>query len=257
MNAAKRYSGGVSKEIVRVAAISDVHCKLDSKPWLRPVFEQIAVEADILLVCGDMTHLGLTEEGSVFLEEAAPVLHKIPVLCVLGNHDFDSGKQDEIWKQLSGAGLVMLDGNNLNIYGVGFTGVKGFGGGFGRQALQPWGEPAMKNFVKETVAETQKLEAGLSGLDAGPRIVVMHYAPIRETVAGESPEIFPFLGSSSLEEPVNRFAVTAVFHGHAHQGCFEGKTSANVPVYNVCVAVLKQRFPDRPPFFILEVPLKK
>jgi len=241
--------------VVRVAAISDVHCKLDSKQGLRPVFDQIAGEADVLLVCGDITHLGLPEEACVFLEQAVPVLNKIPVICVLGNHDFESGKQDALWEQLSGAGLIMMDGDSLQIYGVGFTGVKGFGGGFGRMAVHPWGEKVIKDFVKEADIEAEKLESGLSKLDLGPRIVVMHYAPIRATVAGEPPELFPFLGSSRLEDPLNRFAVTAVFHGHAHHGSFEGKTNANIPVYNVSVAVLKQRFPKRAPFFMLEVPV--
>jgi len=256
VNASTRRTGSIAKNVVRVAAISDVHCKRDSKPVLRPVFEQIADEADILLVCGDITHLGLPEEASVFLEQALPVLNKIPVLCVLGNHDFESGKQDTLLEQLSGAGLIMMDGDNLEIYGVGFTGVKGFGGGFGGLAVHPWGEQVIKDFVKEAEVEAEKLETGLSKLDLGPRVVVMHYAPIRDTVAGEPPELFPFLGSSRLEGPLNRFAATAVFHGHAHQGYFEGKTSANVPVYNVCVAVLKQRFPGRAPFFMLEVPVK-
>jgi len=249
-------TGSTAKNVVRVAAISDVHCKLDSKQALRPVFDQIAGEADVLLVCGDITHLGLPEEACVFLEQAAPVLNKIPVICVLGNHDFESGKQDALWEQLSGAGLIMMNGDSLQIYGVGFTGVKGFGGGFGRMAVHPWGEKVIKDFVREADIEAKKLETGLSQLDLGPRIVVMHYAPIRATVAGEPPELFAFLGSSRLEDPLNRFAVTAVFHGHAHQGSFEGKTSANVPVYNVSVAVLKQRFPERAPFFMLEVPVK-
>ncbi|MGD0398697.1 MAG: metallophosphoesterase [Syntrophobacteraceae bacterium] len=248
-------TGSTAKNVVRVAAISDVHCKLDSKQGLRPVFDQIAGEADVLLVCGDITHLGLPEEACVFLEQAVPVLNKIPVICVLGNHDFESGKQDALWEQLSGAGLIMMDGDSLQIYGVGFTGVKGFGGGFGRMAVHPWGEKVIKDFVKEADIEAEKLESGLSKLDLGPRIVVMHYAPIRATVAGEPPELFPFLGSSRLEDPLNRFAVTAVFHGHAHHGSFKGKTDANIPVYNVSVAVLKQRFPKRAPFFMLEVPV--
>ena len=153
--------------MVRVAAISDVHCKRDSKQVLRPVFDQIAGEADILVVCGDITHLGLPEEACVFLEQAAPVLNKIPVLGVLGNHDFESGKQDTLWQQLSEAGLIMMDGDNLEIYGVGFAGVKGFGGGFGRLAVHPWGEQVVKDFVREVHVETQKLERGLSRLEPG------------------------------------------------------------------------------------------
>jgi Icc-related predicted phosphoesterase len=256
MNAWTGNSGTISKDLIRVAAIGDVHCKRDSKGHLRPVFEQIAEEADILLVCGDITWWGVIEAVSVFAEEAAPALNKIPVLGVPGNHEFETGKAGELLRRLSDSGLIMLDGDSRKFHGVGFTGVKGFGGGFGRLALQPLGEPAMKHFANEVVIETQKLEAGLSRLDPGPKIVVMHYSPIRDTVAGEPMELYPFLGSSSLEGPLNRFAVTAAFHGHAHLGCFEGKTSANVPVYNVSVAVLKRRFPGRAPFFILEIPTK-
>jgi Icc-related predicted phosphoesterase len=249
-------TGDIGKGVVRIAAMSDVHCNRDSDKVLQPVFAQIADEADILVVCGDLTHLGLREEAGVFLEEVAPALHKIPVLCVLGNHDFESGKQDEIWKMLSDAGVIMFDGNDLEIYGIGFTGVKGFGGGFGQWALHPWGETTIKDFVKESVDESSKLETGLARLGSGQRIALLHYAPIRDTVAGEDPELFAFLGSSRLEEPLNRHAVTAVFHGHAHAGYYVGKTSANVPVYNVAVAVLRKNFPDRPPFLMLELPVK-
>ncbi len=209
-----------------------------------------------MLVCGDITHFGLPEELCVFLEEASPVLNRIPVLCVLGNHDFESGKDKELCNLLREAGVILLDGNNWEVHGVGFTGVKGFGGGFENRSLQPWGEPAIKNFVNEVVVESNKLESGLSKMDPGPRIVVLHYAPIRETVVGEPLEIFPFLGSSRLEEPLNRYAVTAVFHGHAHKGTFHGNTSTNIPVYNVATSVLKAHFPDRPPFFLFEVPTR-
>ncbi|MHC1724715.1 MAG: metallophosphoesterase [Syntrophobacteraceae bacterium] len=254
MNPSIKCAVDTPKAVVRIAAMSDMHCRRNSRQVLKPVFTQIADEADILLVCGDLTHFGLPEEICVFLEEAAPALDKIPVLCVLGNHDFEAGKEAELTKALAEAGVIMLDGNNWEIYGIGFTGVKGFGGGFGQRALQPWGEPAIKNFVKEVAVEAQKLEAGLSKLDPGPRIAVLHYAPISETVVGEPPEIYAFLGSSRLEEPLNKYAVTAAFHGHAHKGHFHGKTSADVPVYNVASAVLKEQFPERPPFFMLEVP---
>lgn len=253
---ATRDMGSGWKKTVRVAAISDVHCKRDSRPWLRPIFEQIADQADVVLVCGDLTHWGVAEECGVFVEQAAPVLSRIPVLAVLGNHDFESGKEAELCKMLTDAGVIILDGDSVNFFGVGFTGVKGFGGGFGKTALQPWGEPAIKSFFNESVREAAKLDAGLAALNPeSARIVLLHYAPIPETVAGEPLELYPFLGSSSLEEPVNRFGATAVFHGHVHEGTLEGKTSSNIPVYNVCVAVLKKRFPGRPPFFLLDVPV--
>lgn len=243
--------------VVRVAAIGDTHFKLDSKGRLRQLFEQVVQEADVLLVCGDITDFGLTEEVLLFIEEAARAIDEIPVLGVLGNHDFESGNQEAIYRILSDSGISMLDGNSLEIYGIGFTGVKGFGGGFGVHALQPWGEAAIKKFVEEVEEETKKLERGLSSLNSGPKIVMMHYAPIPGTVADEPLEIYPFLGSSVLEKPLNRFEVTAVFHGHAHKGPFEGKTSTSIPVYNVSIAVLKRQFPDRLPFFVLNIPVKK
>jgi Icc-related predicted phosphoesterase len=256
VNTAREQRSGSARETVRIAAISDLHCKRDSKPWLQPIFEQIAEEADILVVCGDITHWGIAEECRVFLEQASSVLSRMPVLGVLGNHDVESGNERELLEQLSEAGVSMLDGNGVTVRGVGFTGVKGFGGGFGKLAVQPLGEGVLKNFVGETVCEARKLDAGLSALPPeAPRIVLLHYAPIRETVAGEPLELFPFLGSSSLEEPVNRFKPTVVFHGHVHGGSLEGKTGSNVPVYNVCVTVLNKRFPGRPPFFVFDVPV--
>ncbi|MFZ2446257.1 MAG: metallophosphoesterase [Syntrophobacteraceae bacterium] len=249
------FAGGASKEVVRVAATSDLHCGRGPRGRLRPVFAEIAERADILVLCGDLTHFGSEEGIDVFLHEVAPALGKVPVLSVLGNHDFESGKRDEFWSKLCDAGIIMLDGNDLEIRGIGFTGVKGFGGGFGDFAVQPLGELSVKNFVKETVDEADKLDAGLARLGPGPRIALLHYSPIRDTIAGEPPELFPFLGSSRLEEPLDRHAVTAAFHGHAHGGHYRGKTRGDAPVYNVSAAVLKRCFPDRPPYLMLEVPV--
>ena len=247
---------GGSKDVVRVAALGDIHCNRDSKGHFRELFERVAQDADVLLLCGDITHLGLIEEVSIFVEEAKRALDEIPVLGVLGNHDFESGKQEAIFRILTDSGIAMLDGNSREIQGIGFTGVKGFGGGFGKHALQPWGESAIKNFVEEVALEAKKLEKGLSELLSGPRIVVMHYAPITGTLSGEPAEVFPFLGSSELEGALNRFGATAVFHGHAHKGTFAGKTSANIPVYNVSINVLKHHFPGRLPYFVLQVPVE-
>lgn len=257
MDAPYDLSAKSCERIIRIAALSDVHCRRNKRGTLRPLFNEIAEKADILVVCGDLTHFGLIEEIDVFLFEVAPVLNKLPILSVLGNHDFESGKQEEITKILIDSGIRMLDGNCVEICGVGFTGVKGFGGGFGERALQPWGEAAIKNFVNEAVDESIKLDEGLSKLDPGARIAVMHYAPVRGTVEGEPPEIFPFLGSSRLEEPLNRHAVAAAFHGHAHKGQHMSKTSADVPVYNVSVSVLRKQFPERLPYMVFEVPVRK
>lgn len=193
----------------------------------------------------------MPEEASILTKELAAA--KIPTLAVFGNHDYESGKQDEVQQILSDAGVTVLNGEACEIQGVGFAGVKGFAGGFGRQALGAWGEDAIKSFVREAVDEALKLEAVLAKLQTKQRIVLLHYSPIHTTVEGEPPEIFPFLGSSRLEEPLNRYSATAVFHGHAHAGTPEGRTSSDIPVYNVSMPLLKKVFPEKPPFRLIEI----
>jgi Icc-related predicted phosphoesterase len=151
--------------------------------------------------------------------------------------------------------VKVLDGDDCEVSGIGFAGVKGFGGGFGRHTLEAWGEEIVKKFVYEAVEEALKLEKALARLRTPQKIAILHYAPVADTVAGEPEPIFPFLGSSRLEEPLNRYPVTAVVHGHAHHGSPEGKTREGVPVYNVAVQVLRRVAPDQPPFRILEVPV--
>src|SRR5439155_24159411 len=133
----------------------------------------------------------------------------------------------------------------------GFAGVKGSGGGFGERALGPWGEEMIKRFVHEAISEALKLERALARLRSEKRIVLLHYSPIQATVVGEPPEIFPFLGSSRLEEPLNRYPVTAVFYGHAHHGAPEGSTKNGVPVYNVALKLLHDVYPNQPPFKVM------
>jgi Icc-related predicted phosphoesterase len=139
------------------------------------------------------------------------------------------------------------------VLGIGFAGVKGFGGGFGRLALEAWGEEGIKKFVYEAVEEALKLEKALARLRTTQRIALLHYAPIQATVEGEPPPLWPFLGSSRLEEPLNRYAVTAVFHGHAHHGSPEGKTLGGAPVYNVALPVLRRSAPEQPTFRVIAV----
>jgi Icc-related predicted phosphoesterase len=161
---------------------------------------------------------------------------------------------DEIVRILTDAGVHVLDGDSVEIQGVGFAGVKGFAGGFGRGTLGPWGERAIKAFVQESVNEALKLESALARLKTQHRIAILHYAPVQGTVEGEPLEIYPWLGSSRLEEPLTRYRVSAVVHGHAHKGAAEGKTTTGIPVYNVAIQVLRARYPDQPPFRIIEVP---
>jgi Icc-related predicted phosphoesterase len=231
---------------MRVAAVGDLHCTKSSQGALQPWLSRIADRADVLVLCGDLTDYGLPEEAQVLGKELAVV--RVPILAVLGNHDLESGKADDVCSILREAGVDILDGDAREIEGVGFAGVKGFAGGFGARALGPWGEPTIKQFVHEAINETLKLEGALARLRTTQRAVLLHYAPIRATVEGEPLEIFPFLGSSRLEEPLTRYPVTAVFHGHAHNGTFEGRTAADVPVYNVALPLLAtadKEFPVR------------
>jgi Icc-related predicted phosphoesterase len=238
---------------VRIAAVGDIHVSKTSQGQFQPLFSQISNSADVLVLCGDFTDYGLPEEAKILARELTSAV-KIPVIAVLGNHDFEGGKEEEITKILQDAGVKVLDGEATEVHGIGFAGVKGFCGGFGRGALGPWGELAIKRFVQEAVDESLKLEAALARLRTSRRVALLHYAPVRATVEGEPIEIFPWLGSSRLEEPINRYRVSAVFHGHAHRGTAEGKTSTGVPVYNVAMPLLARTQPDRPPFLIVEIP---
>ncbi len=240
--------------VVRVAALGDLHCSKKSQGQFQPLFRAAAELADILLICGDLTDYGLTEEAEVLVKEMAGGA-KLPTIAVLGNHDFESGREQDVRRVLVDSGVIMLDGDAVEVRGIGFAGAKGFAGGFGRGTLGAWGEPVIKGFVQEAIHEAMKLESALARLRTDRRIAILHYAPIRGTVENEPVEIFPFLGCSRLEDPLNRYPVTAVVHGHAHNGCPEGHTAAGVPVYNVALPLLRKTYPDRPPFRILEVSL--
>ncbi len=236
----------VVKESIRLAAVGDLHYGRDSRGALQPVIAAVAsVQADILLLCGDLTDYGLPEEAAELARELGSGVN-IPIVGVLGNHDYESGAVVEVRKTLTDSGIRLLDGETAEIQGIGFAGVKGFCGGFGRGVLGPWGEDAVKRFVHEAVEEALKLESALARLRTPTRIALLHYAPIADTVEGEPKEIYPYLGCSRLEEPLSRYTVTAVFHGHAHHGQPQGKTTAGSPVYNVSLPLLRAMNPDQP-----------
>lgn len=237
---------------MRIAAVSDIHYHKDSQGKLKDLFLQASDAADVLLLCGDLTDYGLPAEAEALATDLERYV-SIPVLGVLGNHDFESGQHEAVIEIVEGAGLRLLDGSCEEVGGVGFAGVCGFAGGFDEYALNPWGEAAVKQFVQVTVQEALKLESALSRLGTAHRVVLLHYAPIRTTVEGEPAEIFPFLGSSRLEDPLNHYHVTVAFHGHAHHGSPEGRTTADIPVYNVALPVLRQAYPDQPPFRLFEL----
>ena len=244
----------MSKDVVRVAAVGDLHSTRTSQGVLQPLFAQIAESADLLLLAGDLTDHGLPEEARLLAHELASL--RLPTVAVLGNHDFESNQQDEVREILATAGVTMLDGDACEVLRIGIAGVKGFAGGFGQRALGSWGEPIIKQFVHEAVNEALKLEAALARLRTAQMIALMHYSPIHQTVEGEPPEIFPFIGSSRLEEPLNRYPVTLAFHGHAHRGQAEGATTSRVPVYNVSMPLLARLYPDRPPFRVITLPVE-
>ena len=239
--------------VVRIAAVGDIHLGPAAHgPPIQTLLAQVAERADVLALCGDLTDRGDPEEGRQLGRALATV--GVPVVAVLGNHDHESGKVPELSRILTEAGVQVLDGGDaFEIHGVGFAGVKGFAGGFGRRALGPWGEESIKHFVRQAVDEALKLETSLSKLRTDRRVALLHYSPIAGTVEGEPREIYPFLGSSRLEEPLIRYPVDVVFHGHAHHGTLEGKTVSGVTVFNVSLALLQRSFPEAPPFRVIEL----
>src|SRR5690606_28958677 len=178
----------------RIAAVGDIHFDGSRHGALREMFADIHRNADVLALCGDLTTHGTPEQMKAFADELAGV--EVPIVAVLGNHDFESGAEEECSDILCHVGVHVLDGTHIVIDGIGFAGTKGFAGGFGRGALGPFGEQLMKDFVNAALDEALKLEKAMHQLDAGTKVVLLHYAPIEETVHGEPESIFPFLGSS-------------------------------------------------------------
>jgi Icc-related predicted phosphoesterase len=225
-------------ERVRVAAIADVHATAAAKGQWREPFAEISHAADVLCLCGDLTNLGTRLEAEALAEDLRACA--IPVMAVLGNHDYHSGQPDEVERVLSDAGVKFLEDEVHVVKGVGFAGVKGFCGGFDGRMLGAFGEPAIKAFVQEALDQALRLEHALHSLETDRTVVLLHYSPITETLSGEAESIYPFLGSSRLAETIDRFdEVRAVFHGHAHHGVYQGHTRKGIPVYNVAVPVQK------------------
>jgi uncharacterized protein len=244
----------MSQKNLRVAAIGDLHTHETSVGLYKDFFTEISEHADVLLLCGDVTNLGLPQEAENLAKDI--ILSKIPVVGVLGNHDHHSDKVPEIKKILREANFIFLDDETFELNSVGFAGVKGYGGGFDNFMLGAFGEEATKKFVSEAVNEALKLENSLKALNTKTKVVALHYSPIAQTMQGERYEIFPFLGCSRFAETIDRFDnVAAVFHGHAHHGIPEGQTKKGIPVFN-CSWDLMQKFGKKRPFAYIEIPLK-
>ena len=232
---------------IKIAAVGDVHFSENDMGRYQDQFKEIANHADILIICGDLTQNGKATEARVLAEELR-YCH-IPVAGVLGNHDYDKD-EDKAIRDVLRPVMTLLDEEPVVIQNVGFAGTKGFGGGFGKSSLASFGEQAMKHFVRETVDESLTLENALKRLETEKKVVVLHYSPIAETLEGEPPEIFPFLGSSRLAEPIDTFGAALVLHGHAHHGSPKGHTTKGIPVHNVALAQLED---PRKPYLIFEI----
>jgi Icc-related predicted phosphoesterase len=226
---------------MRIAALADLHFTTAAYESYRTTLERVRDEADLLVLAGDLTNYGKTSEMDPLLNVLVRL--RLPIVAVLGNHDYESGQQDELMKMMTTEGIKVLDGTAYERDGVGFAGTKGFIGGFGRGVLTAFGEPEIKRIVQATIDETLKLERAMSQLRTEKRIVVLHYAPVVGTVQGEPSEIFPYLGTSRLAEVVDRHGANIVIHGHAHHGGREGKTVGGIPVYNVALHLLQTQQP--------------
>jgi Icc-related predicted phosphoesterase len=219
--------------------VGDLHYDGSVRGSLRELFAEANQRADVLVLCGDLTSHGRPEQMRGFVEELAGV--SIPMVGVLGNHDYEAGAEKELSQILGDAGVEVLDGTHAVIDGIGYAGTKGFAGGFGRGALGPFGEILIKSFVNEAVEEALKIEKAMRNLTTDAVVVVLHYAPVVETVLGEPEMIYPFLGSSRLAQPIDSLGASMVLHGHAHHGAPEGKTQTGIPVYNVAAPMLRAR----------------
>ena len=239
---------------IRIAAVADVHVRENDKGKWVDYFKEISNNADVLVIGGDLTDTGDEVEAQVLADELKACT--IPVVGVLGNHDHEKGRHKLIRKILQNENVHILDGEAIVIKGVGFAGIKGFGGGFDKYMLSMFGEGAMKAFVQEAVDEALHLERALTRLEQEheniKKVAVLHYSPIAETIQGEPEVIFPFLGSSRLAEPLDRKKVAVAFHGHAHAGKLEGTTINGVKVYNVAIPILLKAGHTKP-YIVVEV----
>src|SRR5579863_6274257 len=233
---------GSGSNRMRIAATADLHFSESRHSALHDQLSKVRDEADVLVLAGDLTNYGQPDEMEPLLNVV--VRTRVPTIAVLGNHDYESGKQSELMRMMSSSGLKVLDGTAYERDGVGFAGTKGFVGGFGRGVLTAFGEPEIKQFVRASIDEALKLERAMSQLRSRKRVVVLHYAPVVGTVLGETPAIFPFLGTSRLAEVVDRHGAELVLHGHAHHGTLDGKTASGIPVHNVAITLLQAQQPS-------------
>lgn len=230
--------------MIRVAAVGDIHVGDDVRGLYRERLTGIAADADVLLVAGDLTQHGTREEGRMVAEELRDI--GVPVIAVLGNHDYHSDAEAEITKELTGAGITVLEGEStvVECHGLrlGVAGAKGFGGGFAGRCGSDFGEPEMKAFIRHTKTAAARLGEALRRLDTDVRVALTHYAPVKDTLEGEPLEIYPFLGSYLLAEVMDKAGIDLAVHGHAHRGVEKGITPGGIPVRNAALPVIERAY---------------
>jgi Icc-related predicted phosphoesterase len=228
---------------MRIAATADIHFVPQNQSVLHDQLQHVRDDADLLVLAGDLTNFGAPAEMEPLVNLLVRL--RVPTVVVLGNHDYECSREEELKQMLISGGIKVLDGSAYERDGVGFAGTKGFVGGFGRGVLTAFGEPEIKAFVRASIDEALKLERGLAQLRTPKRVVVLHYSPIAATVNGEALEIHPFMGTSRLAEVIDRHGADLVLHGHAHHGTLEGQTTAGVPVRNVAITLLQAQQPPK------------
>ncbi|MGI5215055.1 metallophosphoesterase family protein [Plantactinospora sp. CA-290183] len=230
--------------VIRIAAVGDVHLDQDVVGRFRPALEELPDTADVLLLAGDLTRHGTESEARCVATEFGNL--GVPVVAVLGNHDHHCNEVPQVIRVLEGAGILVLEGTNvvLDLPGgrLGIAGAKGFGGGFAGRCASAFGEPEMKAFVQTTSDSAEQLGEALREMDCDLRVALTHYAPVPDTLAGEPPEIYPFLGSYLLGQAIDSAPTELALHGHAHAGTERGTTPGGVRVRNVAHPVIKQAY---------------
>ncbi|OQA04459.1 MAG: Calcineurin-like phosphoesterase superfamily domain protein [bacterium ADurb.Bin400] len=227
-----------------IAAVGDLHVKERDAGRFHDFFAELSEKSNTIALCGDLTNLGLPAEAECLAKEIQSAT--VPIVAVLGNHDHQSGETAVVNQILREAGVNLLENGPYETDDVGFAGTKGFAGGFGRYTISPFGENVLKIFVDEAMREALELENSLHEINAKRIAVVLHYSPVPHTLRGEATELYPFLGCSRFEETIDRFDVSAIFHGHAHHGSPEGKTMKGTPVYNCGYDLLNAIHLDHP-----------